>query len=110
MSTLSITRMVVPFVAIGAVAVVTVVFADRYVRPQLTDDRAIVATAPAAPAASQPAAIEQNAPVGQDREPSKLAAVQAETDRLADTLGAPKTPDNKTLDNKTLDNKTLDKT
>lgn len=93
MSTLSITRMVVPFVAIGAVAVVTVVFADRYVRPQLSDDRAIVATAPAAPPASQPAAVGQDAPVGQDQQPSKLAAVQAETDRLADTLSAPKTQD-----------------
>jgi nucleoid-associated protein YgaU len=90
MSTLSISRMVVPFVTIGAVAVVTVVFADRYVRPQLSDDRAIVATAP--PAASQPAASEQQ-DRGQNQEPSKLAAVQAETDRLSATLNAPKGPD-----------------
>jgi nucleoid-associated protein YgaU len=92
MSTLSISRMVVPFVTIGAVAVVTVVFADRYVRPQLSDDRAIVATAPAPPAASQPAASEQQ-DRAQNQEPSKLAAVQAETDRLTTTLSAPKEPD-----------------
>ena len=89
MSTLSISRMVVPFVTIGAVAVVTVVFADRYVRPQLSDDRAIVATAPAP---SQPAASEQQ-DRGQNGEPSKLAAVQAETDRLTATLNPPKGSD-----------------
>jgi nucleoid-associated protein YgaU len=89
MSTLSISRMVVPFVAIGAVAVVTVVLADRYVHLQPSDDRAIVAAAPApvASAASQPVAKNQ------DPAPGKLAAVQAETDRLAATLNAPKPPD-----------------
>jgi nucleoid-associated protein YgaU len=83
--------MVVPFVVIGAVALVTVVFADRYVRPQLSDDRAIVANAPTAPAASQPGTGEQD--TGQDQAPNKLAAVQAETDHLAATLNPPKAPD-----------------
>ena len=104
MSTLSITRMVVPFVTIGAVAVVTVVFADRYVRPQLSDDRAIVATAPAPPAASPPAASEQQDRL-QNQEPSKLAAVQPETDRLAATPNAPKGADNKGADTKGPDTK-----
>jgi nucleoid-associated protein YgaU len=84
MSTLSISRMVVPLMAIGTAAVVTVVFADRFIRPQSSDDGAIVAAAPAAPKPETG---------GQDQQPSKLAAVQAETERLATTLNASPTPD-----------------
>src|SRR5262249_5841559 len=83
MSTLSIIRVVVPLMAIGTAAVVTVVFADRYVRLQASDDHAVVAAAPAPPAAPQPATSKQ------EQEPAKLAAVQAETDRLATTLTPP---------------------
>jgi LysM repeat protein len=87
MSTLSISRMVVPLMAIGAAAAATLVFADRYVRPQPSDDHAIVAAAPAPPAAPEPATG------GRDQQPGKLAAVQAETDHLAATLNPPKPPE-----------------
>jgi nucleoid-associated protein YgaU len=84
MSTLSISRMVVPLMAIGAAAAVTLVLADRYVGPHPSDVPAIAAAVPAAPKAAAAA---------QDQEPAGLAAVQAETNRLAATLEPAPPPD-----------------
>jgi LysM repeat protein len=87
MSTLSISRMAVPMMVVGAAVVATLVFADRYAGTRASDDQAIVAAAPPAPAASQPAAVPH------DQEPSKLAAVQSETDRLSAALDSSTPPD-----------------
>jgi nucleoid-associated protein YgaU len=83
MSTLTISRMVVPLMAVGVAVVATLVFANRYVGPQPSDDHA---TAVAVPAASQPVAA------AQDQAPAGLAAVQAETNRLVATLEPSPTP------------------
>jgi LysM repeat protein len=85
MSTLSMSRMVVPVVVVGAAVVATLVFAERYVNPQPSDDHAIAA---APPAATKPAVVAKGQDKDQDKdqEPTGLAAVQAETNRLTATL------------------------
>jgi LysM domain len=84
MSTLSISRMVVPLMAVGVTVVATLVFANHYVGNRPSDDHA---TAVAVPAASEPEAV------AQDQAPTGLAAVQAETNRLAAALEPSPTPD-----------------
>ena len=84
MSTLSISRMVVPLMAVGVTVVATLVFANHYAGHRPSDDHA---TAVAVPAASEPEAV------AQDQAPTGLAAVQAETNRLAAALEPSPTPD-----------------